>query len=116
LQPDTSYSWIPVLAALQAVEHGTQLPLARCLVFFEAVRFARQVSYASRETCTTPRGEYAPAQEPVGVLEARVLFPAFEKALQKRVQCFCLLQRYPQFDGGLSVQASGLSPGRFCPA
>src|SRR5919112_798211 len=62
------------------------------------------------------RRVYAPAQEPVGVLEARVLFPAFEKALQKRVQCFCLLHRYPQFDAGLSVQVSGLSPGRFCPA
>jgi hypothetical protein len=114
--PDTSYSWIPILTTLQAVEHGTQLSFARCLVFVEAVRFARQVCYASRETFTPPRGEYAPAQEPVGVFEAQVSFPAFEKALQKRVQCFCLLQREPQHDGGFSVQASGLSPGRSCPA
>jgi hypothetical protein len=91
---DASYSWIPVLTTLQAVEHGTQLPFARCLVFFEAVRVARQICHASRETFTAPRGEYAPTQEPVGVFEAQV-FAAFEKALQKRVQCFCLIQREP---------------------
>ena len=84
-------SWIPVLATLQSVKHGTQLPLACCLVLFEAIRFASQVCYASRETFTAARGEYAPAQEPVGVFESRVWFPAFEKALHKRVQRFCLL-------------------------
>src|ERR671922_1382654 len=109
-------SWIPVLATLQSVKHGTQLPLACCLVLFEAIRFASQVCYASRETFTALCGENAPTQKPVGVFEAGVLFPAFEHALQKRMKCFCLFQREPQLDGWFSVQASGLSPGRSCPA
>src|SRR5829696_7029936 len=89
LKPDTFYSWITVLAALQAVEHGAQLPLARCFVFFEAIRFARQVCHTSCKAFSALCGEYAPAEEPVGVFEAQVLFPAFEEALQQRVQCFC---------------------------
>jgi hypothetical protein len=90
-----TFSRIPVFAALQAVEHGTEHLFTRCLVFFEAVRFARQVCQTSCETSTVLCGEYAPAQEPVGVFEAWVLFSAFEEALQVRVQCFCLLQREP---------------------
>ncbi len=116
LEPETSISWVPVLAALQAVKHGAELPFEGCFVFFEAVRLPCQVRHASCEAPTALCGEYAPAQEPVGVLEAWILLPAFEKTLEERVQRFCLLQREPQPDGGLSWQASGLSPGRSCPA
>jgi hypothetical protein len=112
--PEASFSWIPVLATFQAVEHGAERPLACCFVFFEALRFARQACYASCQAGAAFRGEYAPAEEPVRVLEARVTLPAFENALEERVQGFCFLQGEPQLDVGLSWHLNGLSPGRFC--
>jgi hypothetical protein len=87
--PETFFSWIPVLATFQAVEHGTQLPIARSLVFFETVRSACQICYASCEASTAPDSEYAPTEEAVGAFQTWVLLPAFEKAFEQSVQCLC---------------------------
>ena len=89
------FSWIPVLAALQAVEHWSQLPVARFLVFFEAVRRACEICYASCEASTALCGEYAPAEEAVGAFQAWVLLPAFEEAFEKCVQCLCFFRSEP---------------------
>jgi hypothetical protein len=77
LMPETSFLRIPVLATFEAVEHGTQLPIARSLVFFETVRSACQICYASCEASTAPDREYAPTEEAVGAFQAWVLLPAF---------------------------------------
>ena len=95
LKPETFFSWIPVLATFQAVEHGTQLPIARSLVFFETVRSACQICYASCEASTALCGEYAPAEEAVGAFQAWVLLPAFEEAFEKCVQCLCFFRSEP---------------------
>jgi hypothetical protein len=108
-------SWIPVLAALQAVEYGTQLPLSRRLVLLEAVRRACQICYTSREAPTALCGEHAPTEEAVRAFQARVLLPAFEKAFEQGVQRLCLFRGEPQLDGGLILHASALSPGRSYP-
>jgi hypothetical protein len=90
--PETLYSRIPVLATLQAVEHGAERLLTRRLVFFEAVRFSCQACDALREAGAALRGEYAPAEEPVGVFEVRVLLAAVEMALEQRVQSLSFSQ------------------------
>ena len=95
LKPETFFSWIPVLATFQAVEHGTQLPIARSLVFFETVRSACQICYASCEASTAPDSEYAPTEEAVGAFQTWVLLPAFEKAFEQSVQCLCFFQSEP---------------------
>jgi hypothetical protein len=89
------FSRIPVLATLQALEHGTQLSRAGGLVFFETARRACQIRYASCEAPTALRGEYAPTEEAVGAFQARVLLPAFEEMLEQRVQCLCFFQSEP---------------------
>ena len=90
--PETFYSRIPVLATLQAVEHGAQRLFTRRLVLFEAMRFSCQACDALCEAGATLRGEYAPAEEPVGVFEGRVLFAAVDMALEQRVQSLSFLQ------------------------
>ena len=90
--PETSYSRISVLATLQAVEYGAERLLTRRLVFFEAVRFSCQACDALCEAGATLRGEYAPAKEPVGVIEVRVLLAAVEMSLEQRVQSLSFSQ------------------------
>jgi hypothetical protein len=92
LEPETYFSRIPVLATLQAVEHGAELLLTRRLVCFEAVSFSCQACDALREAGAALRGEYAPAEEPVGVFEVRVLLAAVEMALEQRVQSLSFSQ------------------------
>ena len=89
---ETFHSRIPVLATLQAVEHGTERLLTRRLVFFEAVRSPCQACDALCEAGATLRGEYAPAEEPVGVIEVRVLLAAVEMSLEQRVQSLSFSQ------------------------
>jgi len=90
--PETFYSRIPVLATLQAVEHGAERLLARRLVFFEAVRFSRQACDVLREAGAALRGEHSPAEKPVGMLQVRVLLAAVEMTLEQRVQSLSFSQ------------------------
>jgi hypothetical protein len=109
-------SWIPVLAALQAVQYGPQRPFSHSLVLLEGLRLARQPGDGLREPRSTLRGEHAPAQKAVGALQTRVVPPTLEQLLQRRVQRLRLMQGESEFDRSIAGRANGSSPGRCGPA
>lgn len=97
--------WIPVLAALETFEDGTERLFPCSLVLFQRLRFPGEAGDAPCQPCPTFGREYAPAKETVRALELRVFTFAFQQLLQRRVQ------RLRFFQGELYRRIAGCANG-----
>lgn len=108
-------SRVPVFAALQAADYGAELPVAGGLIVLEGTRLARQRCDAAREPRATSRGEYPPGQDAVRSFESQRPIVAFEKILERRVQCLRFGEGEADLGRGVPALANEPSPGRSGP-
>jgi hypothetical protein len=83
---------VPVLAALEPFEDGTERSFPRGLVLFQGGRFPGESCDALRQSRTALGREYAPAEETIRALELRVFSSTLQQLLQRCVQRFRFFQ------------------------
>jgi hypothetical protein len=79
---------VPVLGTLEAVEYGSQGPIAGGFVLLYVTGLAGELGHPGGEPRAASGGQYAPGEDAVGPFEGGILAPALEQIFEGGVEGF----------------------------